>query len=111
MQIVETNENGVTVLTVSGRMDTNTAPEAEKVIARQIDGGARHLLLDLEGLEYMSSAGLRALLLGAKKSKATGATLALAGVRPEIKEVLVVSGFVSFFKIHANKSEALQASG
>lgn len=111
MQITASNENGVTVLTVVGRMDTNTSPEAEKVISGQIDGGAKRLLLDLAGLEYMSSAGLRALLLGAKKSKATGASLALCGVRPEIKEVLVVSGFVSFFKIHAGKAEGLQTAG
>lgn len=111
MQIIESNENGVAALTVVGRMDSNTSSEAEKIISKQIDGGAKRILLDLSGLEYMSSAGLRALLLGVKKSKVAGATLSLSGVREEIKEVLVVSGFVAFFKIYPTKDEALKAAG
>src|SRR5690606_33367392 len=85
MQILESNENGVAVLAVEGRMDTNTSPEAEKAITRQIEGGAQRILLDLAGLEYMSSAGQRVLPLGVKKTTAAGATLSLSGVRKEVQ--------------------------
>jgi len=110
MEIHESNENGVAVLTVVGRMDTNTSPAAEKAITHQIEGGARRILLDLAGLEYMSSAGLRVLLLGVKKARASGATLSLSGVRKEIQEILVVSGFASFFPSYPTKGDALAAT-
>jgi anti-anti-sigma factor len=111
MQITESNQDGVAVIGMVGRMDSTTSSEAERVISKHIDGSSKRILLEFSGLEYMSSAGLRALLLGVKKSKAVGATLILSGVREEIKEVLVVSGFVAFFKIYATKEEALKAAG
>ena len=55
-----------TIIEVSGRLDTITAPELEKAIAEDIDG-TKNLVLDIKGVEYISSAGLRVLLAAQKK--------------------------------------------
>lgn len=55
-----------TIIEVSGRLDTITAPELEKAITEDIDG-TKNLVLDIKGVEYISSAGLRVLLAAQKK--------------------------------------------
>ena len=85
------NGNAVT-LQVEGRVDTNTSPELQKAILESFQSAAK-LTLDLEKVVYVSSAGLRALLLGQKTAASKGAAMELIHVAPTDKTVLDSVGF------------------
>jgi anti-anti-sigma factor len=100
--------DGVTVLTPVGRVDSNSARAVEESLLPLFDEGAP-VLVDFGLLTYISSAGLRVLLLAARRSKATGLALALAGMSKPVDEVFRISGFAKLFQIHADRAEALAA--
>lgn len=89
-----------------GRLDSVTGPAFEKDLLQQIEGGQRRLLLDFAELQYISSAGLRIVLLAAKKMKAVGGKLALCSLNPQIAEVFAISGFNNILDIHASRDSA-----
>ena len=97
----------ILLLAIEGRVDTNTAAEAEEAIIGTIDNGSTRLAIDFSGLDYVSSAGLRVFLLAAKKLKKTGGQMALFGMKPIIKEVFDMSGFSALFTIVNTREEAL----
>ncbi|MBQ1847186.1 MAG: STAS domain-containing protein [Clostridia bacterium] len=84
------NENELT-LAVSGRLDTTTAPELEKVIKESLDG-ITSLIFDFENLEYISSAGLRVLLSAQKIMNGKG-SMKIVHVNEMISEIFEVTGF------------------
>jgi anti-anti-sigma factor len=100
---------GTTVLTPVGRVDSNSAREVEDALLPLFDAG-QPVLVDFAELNYISSAGLRVLLLAARRSKATGLPLSLAGMSKPVDEVFKISGFAKLFQIHADRAEALAAS-
>jgi anti-anti-sigma factor len=111
---MEVNEQSVahaTLLAISGRLDSETAQEFEAALTATLDRGVRALALDLSGLDYVSSAGLRVLLLAAKRTKAGGAPFALFGLQPHVAKVLEVSGFAKILPIAGDREEALAAIG
>lgn len=97
------------VLTISGRMDAVTTPEYEKALAPLIAEGAKNFVIDFKELEYISSAGLRALLATAKQLKGAGGSLHFAHVTGTVKEVFEISGFGSIFPLHDTVETALAA--
>ncbi len=106
MEIQSKSGNGFTSLAIKGRLDAVTAAEAEASINRTIDSGASNIVLDLSGLEYISSAGLRVMLVTAKKMSRQNGKVVLCGLRDNVKEVFSVSGFLSIFPISADEAEA-----
>ena len=86
-----------TTIAVVGRLDTITAPVLEKTIGENI-GSIEHLVLDMKGLEYISSAGLR-VLLGAQKKMQKVGSMKLTGVCEEVMEVLEMTGFADILTI------------
>ena len=80
-----------TIIEIVGRLDTTTAPALEKTINEGI-GEPKNLILDVKGLEYISSAGLR-VLLGAQKKMLKIGTMVLKNVGAEIMEVFEITGF------------------
>ena len=98
MTIERTQRDGATILTLSGRLDTITAPQLQEVLIPALEGGAK-VVLDFAGLAYVSSAGLRVLLLGQKAATARGAAMALTGVSAEIMEVFDMTGFTDMLTI------------
>ena len=97
---IEKKENGneITILPI-GRLDSNTAPQLEEMIQANIDS-AEKMILDFEGLEYLSSAGLR-VLLSAHKSfmKKENGELTICHVNETIHEVFEVTGFLDILNI------------
>jgi len=89
MEIKKTEDGAKTVITVSGRVDTTTAPELEAGLAVS---GSETLTLDLSGVPYMSSAGLRCLLAAQKRMMAGGGSMTIVGIQPAVKEVLDITG-------------------
>lgn len=90
-------ENTTVTLKVEGRLDTTTAPVLEKTVNDECEG-AKELVLDLEGLAYISSAGLR-VLLGAQKKMNKQGSMKLVNVREEVMGVLEMTGFADILVI------------
>lgn len=92
----ETNETSTT-LHISGRLDTTTAPELEKAVTA-LPAETTELILDMTDVSYISSAGLRVLLVAQKKMNHTG-TMKLTGVGESVMEVLEITGFADILVI------------
>jgi stage II sporulation protein AA (anti-sigma F factor antagonist) len=107
MTIQTVKEANAPVLTIAGRMDAVTAPEYEKTLNEQIAAGETAFVVDFQGLEYISSAGLRALLATAKLLKSKDGQIRLANVLGTVREVLDISGFGSIFQIQDSVAAAL----
>ena len=86
-----------TVVEIVGRLDTTTAPSLETTIREDI-GDTKNLILDLKGLEYISSAGLRVLLATQKKMKNVG-TMKVINVCESVMEVFEITGFADILTI------------
>jgi anti-anti-sigma factor len=108
MEIEARKEGNVMVLAVKGRIDAVTAPEFEKRVLGMITDEDCTLVLNLNSLEYISSAGLRSILLSAKQIKAKNGKLIFTSLQGPVKEVFKISGFGSLFKIYDTEAEALR---
>lgn len=109
MELSDKKAGDVYVILVEGRLDAATGPELEKKIIGSIDAGEKNVVVNFAELNYISSAGLRVLLLAAKKLKEVGGQIVLAAVQPHIKEVFDIAGFTSLFKIFDAEDEAVNA--
>ena len=108
MQISEQTRGGVLVIQASGRLDSSSAGALEAVLPARIQAHDK-VVLDLAGAPYVSSAGLRVLLIGAKAARARGHRLVLAGLSDSVREVFDISGFTSIFAIEPDLDSALAA--
>jgi anti-sigma B factor antagonist len=108
MKIETRSEGGVTVLAFIGRLDTATSEDAKGTLDEVVDGGASKVLLDLEKLEYVSSAGLRILLATAKKLRTGGGELRLCALNEVVEEVFEISGFSSLLNVFGTDAQALE---
>jgi anti-sigma B factor antagonist len=97
MTISQQRENDSLILHLTGRLDTNTAPVLEAALESSRDG-IKSLTLDMEGLEYLSSAGLRVLLAEQKRMNKQGSMI-VKNVCPAIMEVFTLTGFVDVLDI------------
>ena len=98
MNINKTQNGEKTLLALSGRLDTTTAPKLQDALIPEFDT-VKHVELDFSGLAYVSSAGLRVLLMGEKTAKATGGKFTLVNVSEEIMEVFEMTGFADILNI------------
>lgn len=85
-------------LVFEGRLDTTTASRFQSELLPAFDE-AKEIKLDFAKVEYVSSAGLRVLLMGEKAARSRGAAMSLCGVSPEIMEVFQMTGFADFLTI------------
>jgi len=109
MEIVKTGkENNAVIVKISGRMDAVTAPEFEKALSAWIDESEKYFVVDLSSLEYISSAGLRSILIIAKKLKAINGKILLAAMEESVNEVFEISGFNSIIPIHDTVQAAVR---
>ena len=108
MQISVKTTNEVKVLAFEGRLDTQTSPDALQQLTRLIEEGETKILVNLEKVDYISSAGLRVLLVVAKQIKATDGELRICSLNEVVKEVFDISGFDLILPVSASESEALE---
>ncbi|MDR1674066.1 MAG: STAS domain-containing protein [Oscillospiraceae bacterium] len=101
LDISRDKEDKYTVLSVSGRVDTMTSPELQNVILAEFRED-KFLILDLSGVEYVSSAGLRALLIGHKTAVSKDGEMILRGVNPGVMSVLDSVGFTAILTIRSS---------
>ncbi len=108
MEISIKTTNEVKVLAFEGRLDTQTSPDAQMQLTQLIQGGETKILVNLEKLDYISSAGLHVLLAAAKQMKTTEGELRICSLNEVVKEVFDISGFDIILPISASESEALE---
>ena len=106
MKITQQAQDGIINLAIAGRLDAVSAIEADKEFAKVLDAGNDRLLIELSQLEYISSAGLRVLLVVAKRIQQKGGKVVLCALVPNDKEVFEISGFSSIFKIFDTVEDA-----
>jgi len=107
MQMTINDENDITVIAFSGNLETNTAPDAEEEINALIEKGAKKILINFENLGYISSSGLRLLLMTGKQLQSREGSLRICNMNITVKEVFDMSGFGVLFNIFETESEAM----
>src|SRR5687768_4692815 len=100
-----------TIVTVTGSVDALTAAELSRVLTNQIQEGHANLVVNLIGVEFMSSAGLRTLLGAVKEARSNGGDLRITSTNPGIDKVLKMSGFHNIAKVFPSQAEAVSSFG
>ena len=98
MKITQRTEGQSTTISPEGRIDTVTAPELEEAMS-SVPGDVASLTFDFAKVVYISSAGLRVLLVAQKSMIKAGASMSIAHVAPAVKEVLDITGFSTIFTL------------
>ena len=96
---IEIKHGTETVICLSGQLDTLSSPDLEKEITNILEGNAQNVVLDGGQLTYISSAGLRLLLILQKKMGQKGGTFVLRNIQDSIMEIFKITGFSSFLTI------------
>jgi serine/threonine-protein kinase RsbW len=99
------------IFELAGRLDAVGSQAAIARVYAAISAGARNVLLDLSQVTFMSSSGLRALLLVRKELLSQSGELRLCALKPQVQEVFTLTGFTQVFAIHPTREEALRAFG
>jgi anti-anti-sigma factor len=107
MEIKHEQRGAVEVVAPVGRLDTDSSSDLELAIHDMLGAGSKHFVLDLSKIGYVSSAGLRVLLMLAKQLDGGRGSLRLAGLNPQVKQVFDIAGFSKLFSIYASQDAAL----
>lgn len=107
MQIADAQQNGVRIVAPAGRIDSTTATEFERHLIACVTRGDRRLVVDLTGVDYISSAGLRVLLIAARRVQETGGRLGLCGLGDAVRHVFQLAGFLPLFAIRQTRDDAV----
>jgi len=110
LELRQSRTGDVVVIAVSGRVDHANADQFRAELWPHVLGcaaGGDRLVLDLAGLEYISSAGLRVLMLASRQAKARDGTLVVCGLQPIVREIFQISRFDVVLQVLANREVAL----
>ena len=97
--------NNISLLRLQGKLDFSTSTEFEQKFNIMVNEGGEKFILDFSEVSYMSSAGLRFLLIASKKTRGK---VVLNGVKDTVKQVIEIAGFVSMFKFSSSQDEAVE---
>lgn len=111
IEIAVQQQGTVCVVAITGSIDALTADKLVDALASQLQSGQTRLVADFTAVEYTSSAGLRVLLTTLKDARQRGGDLRLAAIRPNVKQVLDLSGFTSILKCFADVPSAVASYG
>ena len=92
MEIKKTAEGSILTLSVSGRLETITAPQLDAEV-QALPEDVAELVMEISSLEYVSSAGLRVFLMAHKKMKSRGGAMKISGANASVKKVFDITGF------------------
>ncbi len=106
--IARTPEGGLIVLALDGFLDAHTAPEFEKAIQSEIDGGHLQLIVDCSGLTYISSAGLGVFMGFIEELREKGGDIKICGLTPKVDQVFEILGFHALYDIVPDVPAAVQ---
>jgi anti-sigma B factor antagonist len=109
VEYLEEEINGVSIITFKGRIDSQMAMELESILQNIYTIGKYKLVLNMEEVRYMSSAGLRTLADILTKNRENGGDLKLVALNPKVLRVFEVIGFNNFFALYENVDSAISA--
>jgi anti-sigma B factor antagonist len=109
LEINERREGDIVVLGPVGRLNNDTSPEFQSRLLGSVSAVGAKVLVDFSRVDYISSAGLRALMAAAKASKAGGGRLAVTGLNAVVKEIFTISRFSYVVNVFETMAEALLA--
>jgi anti-anti-sigma factor len=108
MEIIESKTDNFIILKLEGRLDTNTAPVLEEKLMGLINNNENKIIVDFAKLDFISSSGLRVLLMIGKKLKTVNGKIGLCKLQEHVKEVFDVAGFTMLFSMFPNQEEAIK---
>jgi anti-anti-sigma factor len=111
MDLNEERAGGVTVLQVTGRIDSTTAPVLGERLTAMVGAAGARVVVDFSRLDYISSAGFRILLLAAKRADQTTSKLVLCGVSGKVRQLFDLGGFLDLFTIAHTREGGIAAAG
>ena len=109
MDVETERRDGILSVLVSGRIDGSNVMQFEETVRTAIEESDRAVTMDFGNLSYISSAGLRAILLIAKSLTGQGAKFALCAMSDQIRDIFEISGFDRVVSIHPSRAEALSS--
>jgi anti-anti-sigma factor len=107
MEVSQERLQEIVVLQPQGRLDATNGPVFEAAAMAVIEGGDPEFVIDMKGVPYISSAGLGVLLKTAKRARAEGGRIALAGLESSVNMVFEISGFLTLFVVHETAQDAV----
>lgn len=108
IEVQEEHQEGVLVLVPVGRIDSSNAPGFERLINNHIDDGETNIIVDFGRLSFISSSGMRVLLIAAKSVRgAPDGKLVLCGMRDSIREIFSISGFDAIIPVVSTRADAM----
>ena len=111
MKVDALNQGNSLVLVTDGRVDGTNAVDFQDALEKAIEGNDQPVILDFESLSYISSAGLRAILVVAKALQRQNVQFAVCSLTDSVKEVFVISGFDRIIPIHDSQEAAMGSFG
>ncbi len=108
MEIKKDEREDIILLKIDGKFDAVSAPDAEVAIGREIDDGALKIVINMEKVNYISSAGLRTLLVAAKEIKGKKGKIVISSMADTVKKVFEISGFSTIFETYGTDAEAIK---
>jgi anti-sigma B factor antagonist len=107
MKITQRVEGDVTVFVPEGRIDTQAATDMDQALQAAMAGGSNKIVVDMSGVEYISSAGLRTLAAVLVKSRAEGGDMKLAALNTRVTRVFRIIGFDVLMSVHDTPEAAV----
>jgi len=105
------SDGDVLVAAPSGRLDTNSYNDFKTALHAELDKTkARHLVIDLTDLEYVSSAGFREFFLAGRRMGREGGTLSVCSFQPQVKELFEIAQFMTAYAVHDTREAAVAAA-
>ena len=107
MQITQRDHSGATVFVLEGRVDSDGAVELDTVLQNALSAGQSRIVLDMAGVSYINSAGLRTLADVLTQSRANDGDLRLVALSPRVQRIFAIIGFDRFFDSYDSVEAAL----
>jgi len=103
-------EGDILVASPTGRIDTTNYEEFKKLLHTELDASsAKHLVIDLANLEYVSSAGFREFFLAGRRMGRSGGSLSVCSFQPQVKELFEIAQFMTAYAVHDSREAAIAA--
>ncbi|MFM2057780.1 MAG: hypothetical protein RLY71_2165 [Pseudomonadota bacterium] len=107
LEYAVTEAQGARIYSIKGRVDSATAGQMEQALKDVFNKPGSRVVVDFSALDYISSAGLRVVLMQAKRAKQTQSRLVLCGLSTQVREVFEISGFLKILDVVPNQAAAL----
>ncbi|MCX6240880.1 MAG: STAS domain-containing protein [Bacteroidetes bacterium] len=108
MELIEKNTEKCLIIGINGRLDTINYSILEKRLMELLDQNTNRILINCSQMDYVSSSGLRILLMALKRITMAKGKFALCSLQENIREIFEISGFTTIFEIYPNEEDALR---